>query len=97
MDEIMTYIQPELLSVSVVLYLLGMALKKSGRVPERYLPLVLCGTGIVLCGVWVWATTAVTGPKSAAMAAFTSVVQGTLVAGLAVFACRMRGRKNKGS
>lgn len=93
----MTYVQPELLSVSVVLYLLGMALEKSRWVPERYIPLVLCLMGVLLCGAWVLSTTVVTNLGSAAMAVFTSIVQGVLVAGLSVFVHQMqkRGRKKE--
>lgn len=96
MEELMTYVKPELLAVSVVLYLLGMVLEKTGRIAERYIPVILCAAGIVICGIWVFSTSQLAGIQSILLAVFTSIVQGTLVTGLTVGSHRLlTGRKKK--
>ena len=52
MEEIMKYVKPELLMVAVVLYFIGIGLKQSQAVRDKYIPLILGGIGIVLCAVW---------------------------------------------
>lgn len=67
--------------VAIALYFMGIALKKSS-IADKYIPLILGGIGILLCGIWVFATSDITGYQSVLLALFTSVVQGILVAGL---------------
>lgn len=86
MEEIMNYIKPELLVVSAVLYFAGAGLKKSRIVPDKFIPLVLGGAGIVICAVWVAATCPLGTGRNIAMGIFTAVVQGILVAGLSTYA-----------
>lgn len=85
MEEMISDVKPELLVVSVVLYLVGIALKKTDRIKDKYIPLILGGAGILLCGIWVLSTSQLTGVQSIAMAVFTSIVQGILVAGLSTY------------
>lgn len=85
MEEMISYVKPELLVVSVVLYLVGIALKKTDRIKDKYIPLILGGAGILLCGIWVLSTSQLTRVQSIAMAVFTSIVQGILVAGLSTY------------
>lgn len=85
MEQIVQYIKPELLIVSVILYFIGIWLKQAQTVKDKYIPLILGGLGIALCAVWVLATSPLrTGPEIA-MAAFTAIVQGVLVAGLSTY------------
>lgn len=86
MEELMNYVKPELLVVSVVLWLIGTAVKKTEKIRDKYIPLILGAAGILLCGIWVLATSELTGFRCVAMAVFTSVVQGILVAGLSIYA-----------
>ena len=51
MEQIMNYIKPELMIVSAALYFIGIALKKSEIVRDKYIPMILGGTGIVVCGI----------------------------------------------
>lgn len=98
MEQLINYIKPELLMVAVVLYLAGRALKKAQAVSSRLIPLVLSAAGIVLCAVWVLATSSLETGKDIAMAVFTSVVQGMLVAGLSACIHRAvcgRDKKNQ--
>ena len=86
MEQTMNYVKPELIVVAVVIYLIGIGLKKAGAVPDKYIPLILGGIGIVLCAVWVLATSPLKGVQDISMAVFTAVIQGILVAGLSTYA-----------
>lgn len=81
MEELMEFVKPELLVVIAVLYLLGVALEKSQWIKEKYVPLILGGVGILICGIYVFATCSCTQGSAVAMAVFTSITQGILVAG----------------
>ena len=80
MDQIMNYVKPELIVVSAALYFIGMGIKKS-----ELIPLILGGIGIILCAVWVLSTGPLENLQDAAMAVFTAVIQGILVAGLSTY------------
>ena len=81
MEQTMNYVKPELIVVAVVLYFIGMGLKQSQTVKDKYIPLILGGIGIVLCAVWGPISTG----QEIAMAVFTAIVQGILVAGLSTY------------
>ena len=85
MDPIMEYVKPELMIVAVALYILGMFLKQTTMVLDKYIPVILGIVGIVLCAVWVFATTSVSSPQDIALAIFTAVIQGILVAGASTY------------
>ena len=55
MEEIMSYVKPELLILVPVLYFIGAALKRSA-VPDKWIPLTLGGAGVVLAVLYVLAT-----------------------------------------
>lgn len=76
--EAMNYVKPELIVVAFVLYFFGQA----QAVKNKYIPLILGGISMVLCAVWVMATSEIETAKEGAMAVFTAVTQGILVAGL---------------
>lgn len=81
----MNYVQPELIVVALVLYFIGMGLKKAEAVPDKYIPLILGGIGVVLCAIWVLATCPIDSGQNIAMAIFTAIIQGILVAGLSTY------------
>ena len=85
MEQIMNYVKPELLVLAVVLYFVGMWLKTAQAVKDKYIPLILGMLGIALCAVWVLATCPLKTGANIAMAAFTAIVQGILVAGLSTY------------
>ena len=89
MEEIISYVKPELLSVAVVLYFCGMGLKRLQVVKDKYIPVILGAAGIVLCAVWVLATSSLGNIQEIAMAVFTAVIQGILVAGLSTYVNQM--------
>lgn len=85
MEQIMNYVKPELIVVAIVLYFVGMGLKKAEAVADKYIPLILGGVGIVLCSIWVLATNTLGTWQDTCMAMFTALVQGILVAGLSTY------------
>lgn len=85
MEQITNYVKPELLVVAAVLYFIGMALKSAQTVKDKYIPLILGTAGILLCAVWVLATCPISTGQEIAMAVFTAIVQGILVAGLSTY------------
>lgn len=95
MEQIMNYVKPELIVVAVVLYFIGMGLKKAQAVKDRYIPLILGGAGIGLCAIWVLATSPLGTGQDIAMAVFTAIVQGILVAGLSIYINQIVKQANK--
>lgn len=97
--NITDFIKPELVIVAVVLYFVEMALKKSKLVNTRYLSLICGGIGILICTLYVFASCPLEDGKSIAMAAFTAITQGIVVAGLSIYIPRMvetlKNRKDK--
>ena len=83
---IQNYVKPELLVVAVVLYFIGMALKNTEKINDKYIPVILGFLGIIISAIYVVATSLFNGYQSVLMAIFTSIVQGILVAGLSVYA-----------
>lgn len=95
MDQIMNYVKPELIVVAIALYFIGMALKQAQSVKDKYIPLLLGGVSIVLCAIWVIATSTITNAQEAAMAVFTAITQGFLVAGLSTYVDQIKKQMNK--
>lgn len=85
MEQIMNYVQPELIVVAIVLYFCGMGLKQTQAIKDKYIPLILGAGGIVLCGIWVMATCPLGSGQEIALAIFTAIVQGILMAGLSTY------------
>lgn len=95
MEQIMNYVKPELIVVAVVLYFIGMGLKQAQAVKDKHIPLILGGAGILLCAVWVLATSPLGTGQDIAMAVFTAIVQGILVAGLSTYINQIVKQANK--
>lgn len=82
MDQIMNYVKPELLIVAFVLFFIGVAIKKAEKISDKYIPSILGLLGIIICGIYVIATSPISSGQEIAMAIFVSITQGVLVAGL---------------
>ena len=95
MEQIMNYVKPELLVLAVVLYSVGMAMKKTEAISDKYIPVTIGTIGILLCGIWVVATSPMGGMQEIAMAVFTAIVQGILVAGLSTYVNQVIKQHNK--
>lgn len=85
-EKILEYVKPELLVLAFVLYFVGMGLKKSETVEDRFIPLILGFIGIILASIYVLAESPISGVQSVLMALFTGIVQGVLCAGLSTYA-----------
>lgn len=68
MEQIMNYVKPELVVVAIVLYFIGMWLKKAETVTDKYIPIILGAAGIAICGIYVVATCSLSGVQNIAMA-----------------------------
>ena len=95
MEQIMNYVKPELLVVAVVLYFIGMGIKKTEDILDKYIPVILGIIGIILCAVWVFATCTCGNAQEIAMAAFTAITQGILMAGLSTYVNQVFKQLNK--
>ena len=96
MEVIMNYVKPELIVVAIVLYFVGMALKKTERVSDKYIPVILGVVGIIMALIYVLAVSLpISGAGEVMMAIFTAIVQGVLCAGLSTYANQMFKQLNK--
>lgn len=95
MEQIINYVKPELVIVAVVLYFIGMGLKKAQTIKDKYIPLILGAGGILLCAIYVIATNPLGTVQEIAMAVFTAIVQGILVAGLSTYVNQVIKQVNK--
>lgn len=86
MENIMEYIKPELLVLIPVLYFIGLMLKNTQAFADKYIPAGLGIIGVVLCALWVAGTSTLDSLQAILLAVFTAIVQGVIVAGMAVYA-----------
>ena len=93
--DIMNYIKPELIVVAIVLYFVGLWIKKAESIKDKYIPCILGGSGIVLSAIWVFANSQIGTVQEVLMAVFTSIVQGILVAGLSTYVNQLIKQKSK--
>lgn len=85
MEQIINYIKPELIILAFVIYFIGMGLKHAQAVPDKYIPVILGVIGVILSAIWVIATSPIGTGQEIAMAIFTAIVQGILVAGVSTY------------
>lgn len=93
--DIMDYIKPGLIVVAIILYFIGIWLKQSTLLLDKYIPLVVGFIGIVICGIWVIATSRFITGQDIALGLFTAIVQGILVAGLSTYVNQIIKQINK--
>lgn len=82
------YIEPKLLILVPVMYIIGIGLKKS-RVADKYIPLLLGVISVVLAALWVFAANDLKSVKEILSAFFTAVTQGILAAGASVYVSQL--------
>jgi hypothetical protein len=93
-DLLKEFMKPELFVLVPVLYLYGMALKKS-TVPDKDIPWLLGVTSIVLCYLFICATSIINGWQEILMCIFTGITQGVLCAGASVYVNQLIKQHNK--
>lgn len=93
--DFLQYIKPELLVLIPVLYLIGVGIKRSA-IKDTLIPLLLGAIGVILSGLYVFATSEIQGVQEVATAIFTAVTQGVLVAGASVYTDQIIKQAKKG-
>ena len=78
------YVRSELLVVVPVLYVLAKIFAAS-KVPNREIPLILLIISVTLARIYTFAVMPVNSLKTFLMAAFSTLIQGILLSGSAVF------------
>lgn len=89
------FIKPELLILIPVLYFVGVAIKKS-KISDTLIPLILGATGILLAGIYLFASTEIIGVQAVATALFTALTQGVLCAAASVYTNQIIKQAAKG-
>ena len=82
--EVNEYIKPELLVLIPVLYFIGAAIKKSS-IADKFIPWILGGVSVALSALWIFASCIIESPADVALAVFTAITQGVLIAGASVY------------
>ena len=85
MEILTNYIKPELIIVAIALYFVGIWIKNTEYIKDKWIPLILGITGIVICAIWVLANTPIGTWQELLMAIFTAIIQGILVAALSTY------------
>lgn len=93
-EIIKEFIKPELLILIPVLYIIGSVMKNTSF-KDELIPFILGVISMVLCGLYVFATTDIHGSKEIAMAIFTATTQGALLAGASVYCNQLLKQYNK--
>ena len=76
------FIKPELLILIPVLYFIGVAIKNTLLIKDKFIPLTLGLVGVALAVLWILATE---GTDNIYMAVFVAITQGFLCAGASVY------------
>ena len=95
MELLMNYVKPELIIVAIALYFVGIWIKNTESIKDKWIPLILGITGIVICAIWVMANTPIGTCQELLMAIFTSIIQGILVAALSTYVNQLIKQHNK--
>ena len=95
MELLMSYIKPELIIVPIALYFVGIWIKNTESIKDKWIPLILGITGIVICAIWVLANTPIGTWQELLMAIFTSIIQGIMVAALSTYVNQLIKQHNK--
>ena len=97
-DLLKELVKPELLVLVPVLYLVGMAIKKS-KMRDEYIPITLGAIGVILSMLYVGATCQCQSWRDVLLALFTGLTQGILCAGASVYVnqlIKQAGKKAQG-
>ena len=76
-------IHPELLILIPLLNMIGLWIKNTEKIPNKYIPLILGGSGIITAMVYLFASSSDAGVLQTI---FNGIIQGILCAGASVYA-----------
>lgn len=89
------YIKPELIVVAVVLYFIGIGIKNTELIKDKYIPVILGILGVIISAIYIIATSTINGYQEILTVIFTSIIQGILVAGASVYINQVIKQSNK--
>lgn len=95
MELLMNYVKPELIVVAIVLYFIGIWIKGTDSIKDKWIPVILGIVSIIICAIWVLATTPIGSGQALLMAIFTAIIQGILVAALSTYVNQLIKQYNK--
>jgi len=94
--DYLEFIKPELLSLILVGYFIGMALKNSEKIQDWTIPFIIGGVNIVLAVVYLFSVSATLDSRNIAALVFTGIVQGALTAAGAVYGNQLKKQATVG-
>lgn len=89
------FIKPELIVLAVAMYFIGMALKNSRVLKNEHIPVILGFIGIVVAGIYIFATMPIDSTQDILLAVFTSITQGILCAAAPVYVNQLLKQHDK--
>ena len=96
--DLSEYISPSLAALVPILYICGIAIKKS-RIADWLIPFLLGGIGIVLANLWLFAAGIPSEPQEVVAKLLSGTVQGIICAACSVYTkniVRQYGEKANG-
>ena len=96
MQDFTQFIRPELMVLVPVLFFIGVGLKRSCRVRNCNIPLLLGVCGVALTLLYMLGTSRLLTWQAALKAAFTAITQGILCAGCSVYVHQIIKQKHDG-
>jgi heme O synthase-like polyprenyltransferase len=94
--DYLEFIKPELLSLILVGYFIGMALKKCEKIKDWTIPFIIGGMNIVLAVVYLFSISDLLDSRKIAALVFTGFVQGALTAAGAVYGNQLKKQATVG-
>lgn len=82
--ELNEYISPSLAALVPILYICGIAIKKS-RIADYKIPFILGGIGIVLANIWLFAAEMPSGRQEIIVKLLSGTMQGIICAACSVY------------
>ena len=95
MENLIEFVKPDLVLMSIALYLVGISFKKADFIKNKYIPLLLGGIGILAAGMCIFSQADITSFKDILKAAYETIIQGIMVAGLSNYANQIVKQFNK--
>lgn len=89
------YIAPELIVLVPALFCFGYFLKNTTFLEDKFIPMALGIGGVLLAALYSFATMSTGSAQDIAMLVFTSIIQGLLCAGGAVYADQLYKQAKK--
>lgn len=93
--QMIEFIRPELLILIPVLYLIGIAIKKTKALNDKYIPVLLGLAGIFLCLLYLGSQRPPGNMQEVLLFVFSSLTQGILTAGGSVYANQIKKQATK--